>query len=134
MTLFEIVDEVLVVPVVIRLIIEIGGQYQTDRSGGKVVHLAPDHRANIEAIIGSVKMVSLLLLPIIEYHVETTRHGDDELMEVLVSMTSSLRPAWDIVQIIDPLDIEWYVALTFDEGQISPRFSDFGELNNFAMF
>ena len=51
-------------------------------------------------------MKPAFFVPVVQHHVETARHGDNELVQGFVAMTAPFRAAGHIVQIVDPLDVE----------------------------
>ena len=75
-------------------------------------------------------MKSFLLLTVIQDHIETARHGNDELMQTLVCVSAALGPARNVVEIIDPLDLKGHVSLPFNKGEIASWIIDFGEVDN----
>jgi hypothetical protein len=51
------------------------------------------------------------------------------LLQVLVSMTGSVCPAWHIVKVIDTFDIKRDMAGVFYKSEIAARVMDFWKLN-----
>jgi hypothetical protein len=60
-------------------------------------------------------MESTLFLSVIKKDIKTARHGDDELVQTFMSMTTPLCPARYVIKVINPLNIEGYVLTTFNE-------------------
>jgi hypothetical protein len=60
-------------------------------------------------------MESTLFLSVIKKDIKTARHGDDELVQTFVCMTSSFSATWDVIKVIHTLNIEGYVLTTFNE-------------------
>ena len=75
-------------------------------------------------------METLFLASIIEHNVEAARHGDDELVEILVGVPAPLGTTRNIVEVIGTLDIERYVIPAFDEGEIATRIGDLGKIDH----
>jgi len=48
-----------VVAEIIFFIVRFRGQCQANRAGGKIIHLAPDHRRQVQAVVGAVQMKPL---------------------------------------------------------------------------
>lgn len=65
--------------------------------------------------------------------VKGARHGDDELLKILVSMPTALRTARHVVQVVDTLDGEGDVDLSFHERQISARVVDSWQVDDLAV-
>lgn len=55
---------------------------------------------------------------------ETARCCDDEFLSYLVGMPAPCGPGWDIVQVVCSFERKGYVAVSFDEGQITPVVRD----------
>ena len=83
-------------------------------------------------VIRAVQVESLLVLPVVHHHVETARHGDEELMALLEGVTGAVRPAGHIVEIEHPLDRKRDVPIVLQKGQIAARILDLRQLNNLA--
>ena len=71
-------------------------------------------------------MEPFLPMTVIQNDVEAARHRNDELMKLLVSVSTSLSTTRYIIEIINPFDIEGYVPFTFNEGEISTCIMDLG--------
>lgn len=78
-------------------------------------------------------METLGLLAVVQNYIKTTRHRNNELMQVLVRMRAPIGPPRHIVQVVDPLDVEGDVVPALYEGQVAPWISDLGQLYDFAV-
>jgi len=85
--------EFVIFPVIIVLVIPVGGQDHANRARGKVVEFAPDHGADIEAVIRAVEVIPLLILAVVNNHIKTAGLGDNQLVKPLVRMPATLGPA-----------------------------------------
>lgn len=79
-------------------------------------------------------MKFFLILAIIQGDIKTTRHGDNKLMQILVRMPAALGPARHIIHMVDALNREWDLIITFNKCEVAMRVMDFRQLNNSAMF
>ena len=61
---------------------------------------------------------------VVQGDIKATRHRNNDLMQILVSMRPAIGTAWNIVGVINPLDIEWDVIAPLDEGKIASRVRD----------
>src|ERR1035437_497966 len=95
-----------VVTIVVCFAVALRSQRQTYGARGKIVHLAPNHRRQIESVIGAVEMKSLLLPSFTDNHVKTARHGDEKLVAQLERVTTSVRPAGHVVEVKHPFDVK----------------------------
>lgn len=118
---------------VVRFVIIRRGERQADRAGREVVDLPPDHRTDIETVIGSIHVNPLSAHPVSEYHIEASGHRNEELLQFPMGVSASISPSGDIVEIIDPLYIETHVSSPLDEGKIASWILDFGQLNYLAI-
>lgn len=78
-------------------------------------------------------MKATLFHPIVEDHIETAGHGDDELMKIAMSMGPTVCPPGYVIEVINPFNFEWHVPVAFNESQISPRIMNFWEFEQFAV-
>ena len=72
-----------VIAKIIGFVVTVGGQHEAHGARGEIIEFAPNHRTDIEPVIGAGEMKALLLPSVIQNDVETARHGDDELMHSL---------------------------------------------------
>jgi exodeoxyribonuclease VII small subunit len=79
-------------------------------------------------------MKPLLFITIVQYHVETSRHRYNQLLKILMGMTTSLGTAGDIVEIVNSLYVKRYVRTTLDKSKIAPRIVDFWQVYYSAVF
>lgn len=86
----------------------------------KIVDFTPDHRCEVEPRIGSVEVNRCSLSTIIEDHIEATRRRNNELSESPVGMTTPLGSTRNVVEVVDPLDLKFYLSSRFDRGEIAP--------------
>lgn len=73
-------------------------------------------------------MVTLALIAIIQEDIETSGHRDNKLMQCLMSMPSTLRATWDIIQIINPLDLERDVPSALNERKVAARITNLRDI------
>jgi hypothetical protein len=66
---------------------------------------------------------------IIQGDIEASGERDQHLMECFVGMTGAMGPARDVVQVVDPLYLEWDVLGPLDKGEVPARIRDFGKLD-----
>ena len=78
-------------------------------------------------------MKSLLVLAVVNNHVEAAGHGDDELMALFQRMTGAIRATGHVVEIEHALDRERNVPLSLDKSQIATRVRDFGQVNDLTL-
>jgi hypothetical protein len=55
----------------------------------------------------------------VQDNIETAIRRDDKLLQLFVSMPPSRLPAWNVVEVVHPLDLKRYVAVFFDKGEIT---------------
>lgn len=79
-------------------------------------------------------MNPLFICAVVKDHVKTSRHGDDEFVQLLVSMSSSLRTAGYVVEVINALNFKWDVAIAFNERKITAHILYFRKIDDPAEF
>src|SRR5690349_21507470 len=126
-------EEEFVVAVVVGLVIGGGRQDQTDRPRREVVQLPPNHRPNVQAEIRPVEVKPFPPPAVVEHDVKAAGHGDQQLVQVLVSVPASLRPPWNVVEVVDAADVERDVVMPFNEREVAPRVGDLRELHHVAV-
>lgn len=77
-------------------------------------------------------MDPLLRITVIKDHVKAARHGNDELVQPLVCVTTSLSPTRHVVEVVDPADIKRDVVAAFNESQVATGISNLWKLNDLA--
>src|SRR2546426_353837 len=87
-----------ILPAIILFIVSSGCQAKKDGTRRKIVHPPPDHRRNVQAVIGAIEMNALLLLPVVNNDIKTTRHRDEKLVASLQSMTPAVRASWHVIE------------------------------------
>ena len=75
-------------------------------------------------------MNALLVFSVIQHHIKTPRHGDDELMQIFVRMTTTFRTTWNIVEIINAPDIKRDMAIALNEREITSRVGNLWQVNH----
>ena len=75
----------------------------------------------------------LVPFPIIQIDVKTPGHGDDELMQRLVSVTAPFGAAGNVIEVINALDVERDVTPAFNEREIPTRIMDDREFDELAL-
>src|ERR1700687_4598401 len=78
-------------------------------------------------------MKPLLLRAVIQNHIKTSRQRNDKLVQTLVCVAAALRSAWNIIKIVNALDLKGYMSPSFNEGKITSRIIDFGQINDPAL-
>jgi hypothetical protein len=68
--------------------------------------------------------------PIVDDDREAPRGGDNELLELPVSMTSTERTCGDVIQVVHPPDRKGNVAISLNKGEIPPLIRDLREFND----
>lgn len=124
--------EFCVVAVIVVFIVFVGGQHHEDRARREVVQLAPDHGADVQAVVGAVEVNALLFVAVVQHHVKAPRHGNDELMKPLVGVAATLGTTGYVVEVIDALDVKGYVVATFDECQVAAGIRNLRKQNYLA--
>jgi hypothetical protein len=107
---------------------------ETYRARREVVQFTPDHRANVKTVVGTVQVESFLTSTIIQHYIEAAGYGDYELLKIPVGMTAAFRAPGDIVDVVDPTDIEEYMAPPLNKSQIAPRTGYPRKFNDAAIF
>jgi hypothetical protein len=74
-----------------------------------------------------------LLSTVVENDIKATRHGNDELMKRLMGMPAPISASWNIVEVKDALDVEGNLSASLDEGQVTARVGNLGEIDNSAI-
>src|SRR5262249_39661543 len=105
-------------------------QYQADRAGREVIQLPPDHRPDVQAVIGPVQVESLSAVAVVEHDVEAAGHGDQQLVQGFVGVPAPPGPPGDVVEVVHPADVERDVDDALDECQVAPRVGDLGQLDD----
>ena len=114
-------QKALIFPDVIRLVIRVRGQHHADGALAEAVHLAPNQTVYQHALARVSQPELRCLDAVVNFEPETARQGEHDLLQDLVGMPATLGIHRDVVEVIDPCDVEWHVVAAFDEGQISAR-------------
>jgi len=114
-----------VVTEVIRFVVWKRRENQTDGVRGEILEPPPDHRRNVQSVIGAVQRNDFSVCTIVELDVEAPGERDQELLELAVRVTASGFPARDVVDPVDAPDRERDMPLTLDEGEIAACVHDF---------
>lgn len=77
-------------------------------------------------------MNAAFLVPVIQNYVKASRHGNDELMQRFVRMTTAFRATGHVVEIVNALNIERDMLAALYEGEVPARIRDFWKINDFA--
>lgn len=128
----EVANKFLVIAIVIRFVVEIRCQDHADGAGRKIIEFAPNHGTDVDSGIGTVQMEAFFLSAVVQNHVETSRHRDDKLMQILVRVAAAFGPAGNVIKIIDALDFKWNMPAAFDEREISSRLINFWQIDHLA--
>jgi hypothetical protein len=78
-------------------------------------------------MISSVQMYNLLGCAVIKKDIEAAGKRDDDLLLLAKRMPAPLFPARDIVDPVDPGDLEGNMPLLLNECKIAPRVNDLGK-------
>jgi hypothetical protein len=73
-------------------------------------------------------------ITVVQKNIEAAGGCNYKLMQILVGMPASCRTTWDIVEIVDTLDREWYVPVILNKCKIAEWIADFWQFNCFALF
>jgi hypothetical protein len=132
-SVFPFAQEIsLIVTVIVILVIEVRGQDQAYRTRGEIYQFPPDHGTNIQSVIGTGKVITFFLRSVVQNDIKTSGHRDDELLEILVRVRTSLGIARDIIKIVYSLDIERDMVPTFNKSQVPPVITDPGKIYYFT--
>ena len=122
----------IIVSIVIRFVVKVRRKYQANCAGREVIHLSPDHGADIKSEIRAVEVESLLAATIVEYDVKSSGDSNYQLVESLVRVAASLSTSRDIIKIVGALDFKRNVIASFHEGEIAPGIGDFRQVDDAA--
>lgn len=64
-------------------------------------------------------MYALFVFAVIQYNVKAARHGNYELMQCLVGVSTAFCPARHIIKIVYSLNLKRNMNVAFYEGEIS---------------
>lgn len=78
-------------------------------------------------------MKALLFVAVINDNIEASGHGDNQLMQIFMSMPAPCRTTWHIVEVIDTLNVKGDMIVAFDECQISLCIRDFRQFHDLAV-
>jgi hypothetical protein len=110
-----------VVADVVVLLVDRGREHEAHAPGGEVVELPPDHVRHEQPVVGAVQEEALLVLAVVDAHVEGAGGGDDERLQVAVRVPAARGPARHVVEVVDPRDVERDVVVALDERQVAAR-------------
>ena len=69
---------------------------------------------------------------VIQDNIKTTTCSDYELLKAFVGMSTSRFTRWYVIKVINPLNLEGYVPILLDEGEISPGIGYLWEVYDFT--
>ena len=75
-------------------------------------------------------MKALFLFAVIQDHIKTSRKRNDELVQIPMCMAAALGSSWNVVKIINALDLKGHMSPAFNEREIAAWIADFGEVKN----
>ena len=75
-------------------------------------------------------MDALLGSTIVKLNIKASRHRNNELMQSLMCMASSLGTARNVIQVVDPANIERNMVAALDKGQIAARVLNLGKIDD----
>ena len=78
-------------------------------------------------------METFFVESIVEHYIKTARHGDDDLMKILVRVGTAIGAARNVIGVVDPLDLERDVVTSLDEGEVASRVADLRKVEKFAV-
>jgi len=79
-------------------------------------------------------MISFLTRPPVQDNVETAGRCNYELLKLLVRVSASWLPTWNVVEVVDSFDLKRYVAILFNERQIASHIFNFRKFNYATYF
>jgi len=115
---------------IVGFIVVARSEYQAYRSGRKILHFSPGELRHVKSEIGPVQTELFPMEAIIDHNIKAPRDGNDQLFELIMCMAAPRFPAGDIIEIVDPLDIERYAPTPINKGEIAARIRDLRKLNN----
>jgi hypothetical protein len=83
----------------------------------------------MQTVIRSVHVKPLLFFTIVDDDIEASRHRNEELVAGLERMSSTVGTSRNIVEVKHSLDVEGNVPAAFYEGKVTPRVSNFLQLD-----
>ena len=131
-TAARILQEKIVITIVVVRVKQLRGKNKTNRSRREVVELSPHHRTNVKTEIGSIKVKPLRLESIVKHHIEAARHGNDQLLQTLVSVRTPIGTTGNVIRVIDSLNVERDMMVALNKGQISPGIRNFRKVDQAA--
>lgn len=129
----ESANKFLIIAVVVGFVVEIRGQDHADGAGRKIIEFAPNHGTDIDSRIGAIQVEAFFLSAVVQNHVETSRHRNDKLMQMLMSVTAALGSAGNVIKIVNALDFKGDMPPAFDEREIASRLIDFRQIEHLAV-
>jgi hypothetical protein len=114
-------DELLTVADVVGLVVFGVGEDHQYAIGGEVVHLAPEARADEEALGGGVEDDALFATTIEQAQAHGAGHADAELAELLVGVEAAADTRLGAVDPVDATDGERERPAQFGDGKPATR-------------
>jgi hypothetical protein len=78
-------------------------------------------------------MESFPVLPVIDNHIKTAGHGNDELLQFHVPVSTPLGASRHVIEIINALDLEGDMPATLNECQVPASVGDPWKINYVAL-
>ncbi len=110
------------------------GQYQAERSGGKLTFMRPYSRRYKESLIRTIERDDLLLVAVMEIDLECTRGSNDQLPALLVCMSATILACRDVIDIEHTLYEKWDMPFLINIGQATARIFFLREFQQFTVF
>jgi hypothetical protein len=70
---------------------------------------------------------------IIKFYIESTAYGNNKLLQCPVSVATPIFATGHIIQVINPLNVEWGMKLILNSGNITGPVMNFGQLHYAAL-
>ncbi len=112
-------EEIVVVSHVFLLVIYVRGEHHTDGSGGEIVESVPYAGSDEQPLVGMIEEESAADISVVESDRETAADSHNQLMLLAMSVSTPVYTPGDIIQIINPSDVERDRLAVFNHCQVS---------------
>src|SRR5690606_41757583 len=93
-------------------------------AAGEADDLPPGHRSDVEPLAGVVEGDGEAAEPVVQVDGEAAVHRDDQLLQAPVPVRAAQRVLGDVVEVVDPADLEGQVPPALDHRQAAPRIGE----------
>ena len=128
-----ILHELLIIPNIIVCLIMFARHAQQYTTAGEVIQVSPYTGHYKQTIIRTFQVVTHFLAAIIQGNRKRSTRCHNELVEFFVSMRSATFATGYIIEIIDALNVERHIVVSFYYGQIASRVRNFSQVNQLAV-